>query len=248
MRVKSVFVLILCGVVSLYTLADNAVKKSTSGICHDTNSTYYERTKNFEAFDSVADCINSGGRAVKNFAGNKVASDNKSKTSSYGTIKYNRKTWKHWSDFDGDCQDTRAEVLINQSQTPVIFDGGILKRCRVTAGKWYDPYSDMYYYNDDDLDIDHIVPLAYSHAHGGSSWDSETKEKFANDYENLLAVKNTLNRQKSAKGPAEWMPPNQQYRCEYLEKFDGIVLKYKLTYFTSEERVINRMKSACGLN
>jgi len=51
---------------------------------------------------------------------------------------------------------------------------------------------------------------------------------------------------KSAQGPAEWLPPNQQYRCEFLAKFDAIMDKYQLEYQAREARVINRMRNACG--
>jgi len=38
------------------------VKKSTTGICHEIGSTYYSRTKNFTPYNSIDDCLNSGGR------------------------------------------------------------------------------------------------------------------------------------------------------------------------------------------
>lgn len=41
---------------------DPLVKKSLSGICHDKDSKYYAGTKNFEAFDTVQLCLDSGGR------------------------------------------------------------------------------------------------------------------------------------------------------------------------------------------
>ena len=42
------------------------VKKSDSGICHGEGSTYYYRTKNYKAFNTVQDCISSGGRLPYN--------------------------------------------------------------------------------------------------------------------------------------------------------------------------------------
>lgn len=41
------------------------VKKSTSGICHGKGTTYYNRTTNFIPFDSIQECLNSGGRLPK---------------------------------------------------------------------------------------------------------------------------------------------------------------------------------------
>ena len=32
---------------------------------------------------------------------------------------YDRDGWKHWEDFDGDCQNTRQELLIVSSIIPV---------------------------------------------------------------------------------------------------------------------------------
>jgi hypothetical protein len=44
------------------TTSEPEVKQSNSGICHDRNSAFYERTKNFKPFDSIAACIDAGGR------------------------------------------------------------------------------------------------------------------------------------------------------------------------------------------
>lgn len=47
------------------TVADPAVKKSTTGICHTKGTTYYARTTNYKAYTSIADCLSSGGRLPK---------------------------------------------------------------------------------------------------------------------------------------------------------------------------------------
>lgn len=41
------------------------VKKSSTGICHEVGSTYYNQTKNFTSYESIKDCLNSGGRLPK---------------------------------------------------------------------------------------------------------------------------------------------------------------------------------------
>ena len=38
------------------------VKKSSSNICHEKGSQYYKQTKKYESFNTIEDCLNSGGR------------------------------------------------------------------------------------------------------------------------------------------------------------------------------------------
>jgi len=43
----------------------NVVKKSNSGICHDSSSQWYAQTIHYTAFNSLQECLNSGGRLPK---------------------------------------------------------------------------------------------------------------------------------------------------------------------------------------
>lgn len=71
--------------------------------------------------------------------------------------------------------------------------------------------------------------------------------RFANDFENLLVVEGGLNQSKGAKGPDKWMPPNHNFRCNYLKQFDFIVAKYNSLYTPSESRILDRMLSPCSV-
>ena len=77
-------------------------------------------------------------------------------------------------------------------------------------------------------------------------WTKSQKRTFANDPRNLIAVEDNLNQAKSDKGPNEWMPPNQAYRCEYLGRFMAVVTEYHLQPTAGEKRVMDRMGKACN--
>ena len=140
--------------------------------------------------------------------------------------KYNRKTWKHWIDLDGDCQDTRAEALIIAAKGNVKFKDS--KNCEVVSGNFYGQYTNTYMKRDGDLDVDHIVPLNEAHLTGGYKWSKALKMQFANDPLNIIAVNKGENRSKSDKYPGKWMPPYKAYHCEYLERWIGVKKKYSL--------------------
>ena len=61
---KKIFILILIICCSCDT-SNPQVKKSRTGICHEYKSKYYDQTKHFEVFQSLDECINSGGRLPK---------------------------------------------------------------------------------------------------------------------------------------------------------------------------------------
>lgn len=219
------------------------VKKSTSGICHDSSSASYIRTKSFESFSTIEACLESGGRLPKATSVYQQAEKEAQREGRAFTSDYDRAEWPHWIDDDSDCQNTRHETLISTSNIPVEFKTD--KGCQVAVGEWYDPYSGDIFTDSTALDLDHIVPLKFAHGHGGDKWSRDKRKTFANDSENLLLVKASLNRQKGAKGLDEWLPPNHAYRCEYIERFMDVIEKYGLLLIPNEKRVINRMLKAC---
>ncbi len=136
------------------------------------------------------------------------------------SVRYVREDWPHWSDEDGDCQNTRQELLIISSHAPVTFTSE--RRCTVASGEWLDPYTGNTYTLASDVDIDHVVPLAYAHAAGGSAWSREQRQRFANDPRNLLVVDDGANQRKGAAGPSEFLPA-QSFQPDYLRIWRDVV-------------------------
>jgi hypothetical protein len=157
---------------------------------------------------------------------------------------YDRDAWPHWADADGDCQDTRAEVLIRTSQVPVSFTRA--DQCVVAFGLWVDPYTGRAVREASALDIDHIVPLRHAHGHGGDRWSRAMRARFANDETNLLAVDAGENRSKGAAGPDEWLPANRAFWCEYGHRWRAIKTRYGLMVTPPEARAVRRLTAECA--
>ena len=151
-----------------------------------------------------------------------------------------------WEDFDGDCQNTRAEVLINESFSSISFRSN--NECVVDSGEWYDPYTAEVYYFASDLDVDHFVPLYNAWYSGAYQWEDYKRVEFANylNYENhLIAVDKSANRQKGKDAPNEWMPPNTNFHCEYISIWVEIKYLWELTVTTAEYNFLSNTLSNC---
>ncbi len=127
-----------------------------------------------------------------------------------------RNLYGSWIDEDGDCQNTRQEVLIAESLVPVELDS---RGCRVVSGAWLDPFTGQTFTDPSDLDIAHFIPLAEAHRSGADRWAPQHRQDFANDLSfpgSLIAVSASANRSKGDRDPAGWLPPNQDFHCEYV--------------------------------
>ncbi|MBD35614.1 MAG: hypothetical protein CL512_02470, partial [Actinobacteria bacterium] len=129
-------------------------------------------------------------------------------------VPYDRDDWgSGWGDEDGDCINTRHEVLILESLEPVTLNAS---GCSVASGHWYGAFAGTYTSLSGSLDIDHFVPLANAHHSGGWAWSAEKKNAFYNDLsdpQHLIAVSASQNRSKGARGPDEWKPADTSYWC-----------------------------------
>ncbi|PTW50249.1 HNH endonuclease family protein [Rhodovulum kholense] len=149
-----------------------------------------------------------------------------------------------WADPDGDCLDTRAELLAELSTVPVTLAPS---SCSVRHGRWIAPYTGKVVTEAGDLDIDHIVPLRYAWGHGAASWSAEKRARFALDPVNLLPVTASANRSKGARGPLEWLPPDPGFQCQYVLRFRRIARAYGLAHTAAEERdLVALTGQVCG--
>lgn len=159
---------------------------------------------------------------------------------------YNRDAYHtRWLDHDGDCMDTRDEVLAASSLVdPELGSDG----CEVVAGRWRGPYTGKIFTDPVALDIDHVVPLAEAHESGAAEWRPERRHRYANDLEHegaLLAVEAGANRSKGSRDPAEWMPEREAFHCTYLEYWVEVKEVWDLRMNAVERRAVRRGLADC---
>ena len=161
---------------------------------------------------------------------------------------YDRGTWRHWVDEDGDCQNARQEVLIAESTVAVTYESD--DQCRVATGSWWGPYTGINVSSPAELDVDHLVPLENAHRSGAWSWDRERKREFANSLgydDHLIATTRSANRSKGSKGPEKWRPELESYWCSYAMAWATVKNAWGLTVTEAEFTVLAEMLSTCDM-
>ena len=157
---------------------------------------------------------------------------------------YDRDLFADWYDADRNGCNTRKEVLIAASLDPVQIGA----RCAITGGRWFSIYDNVETTDSSSFDIDHMVPLSEAWDSGAWNWNADQRKHFANDLDQpffLIAVTASSNRSKSDRDPAEWMPPNSGYHCEYVRIWIEIKRAWDLSVDQAEHDFLARKLASC---
>jgi hypothetical protein len=146
--------------------------------------------------------------------------------------------------------DTRDDIL-NRDLVDKTYVS--IKRCpdAVATGTLHDPYTNTTVAFQrgakvgEAVQIDHIVPLAYAWDMGAYNWAFPERLRFANDPANLLAVEGQANQDKGDSPPAQWMPPNTAFACQYAMQFIAVLRGYGLPVDAPSVPVLQRAADTC---
>jgi hypothetical protein len=156
---------------------------------------------------------------------------------------YKRTLFKHWVGTGNGC-DSRKSVIISEAIVKPKVESG----CKLVGGEWLSIYDNVKVTDAGKLDVDHMVPLAEAWDSGASAWDAAKKEMYANDQtdpRHLIAVTGASNRSKSDQDPAEWMPTNKAYTCDYITNWISIKVRWSLTIDAKEKTALESNLKGC---
>ena len=146
--------------------------------------------------------------------------------------------------------DTRNDILDRDLVDKTYVS---IKRCptAVATGTLHDPYTNAVVpfvrgaQTGAAVQIEHIVPLAYAWDLGARGWTDELRLRFANDPANLLAVEGQVNQDKGDQEPADWMPPNTAFHCQYAVQFVAVLRGYGLPIDSPSAAVLRDTAATC---
>lgn len=157
---------------------------------------------------------------------------------------YSRAKFPHWQSQSrkGAGCDTR-EVVLKRDGTGVQQDD----QCRATSGTWRSAYDGKSFTVANQLDIDHVVPLANAWRSGADAWSTQRRRALANDLTQpqLIAVSAASNRSKGDQSPDQWKPTLRTYWCTYARAWVDVKQHYALSVTSAEKTALTEMLDTC---
>ncbi|MFI6790761.1 HNH endonuclease family protein [Nonomuraea sp. NPDC050383] len=152
-----------------------------------------------------------------------------------------RRFQPRWAHHKGRC-DVREVVLAR--------DGRRVRKnaaCHPVKGIWYSPYDGKRLKSERQVDVDHVVPLAYAWRSGARRWSEARRRAFANDLTRpeLVTVSHSANIAKGGQGPQSWRPPRRAYWCRYATSWITVKHHYRLFVTRSEKVALLNMLRTC---
>ncbi|UUV30733.1 amidase domain-containing protein [Amycolatopsis roodepoortensis] len=153
---------------------------------------------------------------------------------------YDRSQFPHWNVVNG-C-NTRQTVLRRDGRAVRLGTG-----CQPASGIWFSEYDGLSHTSPDDVEIDHVVPLAEAWRSGANAWTRERRSDFANDLAGpqLRAVTGTINNSKRDKDPVAWVPPRAGAHCGYAKHWIHTKFRWGLSVQIEEKDALRTMLGRC---
>jgi extracellular deoxyribonuclease len=158
---------------------------------------------------------------------------------------YTRKQFGNgWGKIDG-CS-VREVILARDLSDEKVGEG-----CKVLSGVLQDPYTGQTIHfqrgekTSSKVQIDHVVALSDAWQKGAQNLSAIDREKLANDPLNLLASEGQANQNKGDSDASAWLPPNKDFRCQYIARQIAVKKKYHLWVTDAEKQASVQVLEKC---
>ena len=158
---------------------------------------------------------------------------------------YTRKQFSNgWGKIDG-CS-VREVILARDLSAEKVGEG-----CKVLSGVLQDPYTGQTIHfqrgekTSSKVQIDHVVALSDAWQKGAQNLSAVDREKLANDPLNLLASEGQANQNKGDSDASAWLPPNKDFRCQYVARQIAVKKKYHLWVTDAEKQASAHVLEKC---
>jgi Excalibur calcium-binding domain len=137
-----------------------------------------------------------------------------------------------------DCMSVRHDLLTSHADHVWRLDP---TECKVVLGEWTDPYTGAQITDPSEIEVDHLIPLAWAWRHGADAWVPEKRQRFNLDEQYLRMVSRHANGSKGDSAPTDWMPPLRSSRCDYVTDFRRGVIAYDLQLLPEESAALDQL-------
>ena len=154
-----------------------------------------------------------------------------------------------WADVNHNGCDTRNDIL-KRDLVGISYTNSV--PCKVQSGNLEDPYTGTRVNflrgsaTSSAVQIDHVVALSDAWQKGAQQLTTEQRTAFANDPRNLQATDGPTNMKKGDGDAATWLPPNKDFRCEYVARQIGVKATYSLWVTQAEHDAMARILANCS--
>lgn len=159
---------------------------------------------------------------------------------------YSRKQFGDgWGKIDG-C--SVREVILARDLSEVKMGDN----CKVLSGVLHDSYTGRVIQfqrgpqSSQAVQIDHVVALSDAWQKGAQGLSEQERVNLANDPLNLLASDGPANQNKGDGDAATWLPPNKNFRCQYVARQIAVKQKYHLWVTEAEKAAMSDVLRACA--
>lgn len=149
-----------------------------------------------------------------------------------------------WVDVDRNGCATVDDIL-HRDLDPDEREGS----CEVQTGVLHDPYTGAtvdFVRGTGLVSVDHLISAENAWNGGAADWNAVERAEFFNDPLNLISVSSAAATERSGADAASWMPSDQAFHCDYVQRQVKVLKRYDLAVSDAEHAAAAATLTVCS--